>query len=56
MKKVYIAFELLSFILMGAGIGWFVDQFWPSSGIAVAVGIVLGFLLWSFYIWKKLRS
>ncbi len=56
MKKAYIAFELVSFILAGGVSGWFIDRFlWSSDGIAPAVGIALGFFLWVIYIWKKFR-
>ena len=57
MKKMFIAFELVGFVLMGGFLGWAIDEFiLPTGGLAPALGVMSFFFLWVFYIWKNFRS
>ncbi len=56
MKWTVIAFELVGFVGAGFLIGSVLDQVWKTPGFFQAGGIVLAFLLWVIFIWKKLQS
>ena len=56
MNWTTIAFELVGFIGAGFLIGSVLDQIWDKQGIFQAGGVILAFLLWIIFIWKKLQS
>ena len=56
MKWTGIAFELIGFIGAGFFIGSVLDQMWEKQGVFQAGGIILAFLLWIIFVWKKLQS
>ena len=56
MRWTTIAFELVGFIGAGFLIGFVLDQIWEKQGLFQASGIILAFLLWAVFIWKKLQS
>ena len=47
MKWAFLSFELMGFVLAGGFLGWLFAQ-----GLGGAVGVFLGFLLWSLHLWK----
>lgn len=56
MKWAGIAFELVGFIGVGLLIGSVLGQVWEKQGVFQAGGILLAFLLWIIFVWKKLQS
>jgi len=56
MKWTTIAFELIGFVGVGFLIGSILDQVWEKQGGFQAGGIILAFLIWAIFIWKKLQS
>ena len=55
MKWSVIAFELVGFVSVGFLIGSALEQVWEMQGVFQAGGIILAFLLWVVFIWKKLQ-
>lgn len=56
MKRAGVVFELIGFIGTGFLIGSFLDQIGEKQGIFQAGGIILAFLLWIIFVWKRLQS
>ena len=56
MRWAGLAFELIGFIGAGFLVGFMLDQIGEKQGIFQAGGIILAFLLWIIFVWKKLRS
>lgn len=53
MKWAGVAFELTGLILAGLFLGSILDSIWQFSGYAQAGGVILAFLLWIFFVWKR---
>ena len=56
MKRAGLAFELISFIGAGFLTGSFLGQIVEKQEVFQAGGIILAFLLWIIFVWKRLQS
>ena len=52
MKQAALAFELIGFVLAGFFIGGLLNERFGSY-LPQALGVFIGFFLWSFVLWKN---
>ena len=56
MKNISLVFDLAGLVLAGLFLGSILDKILKTQSYFQAGGVVLGFLLWMFFLWKRFRS
>lgn len=55
MRGLSLAFELVTLILLGVFLGYYIDKKYQTKGLAILILTIISFLMWTFLAWRSLK-